>query len=113
MSEEIVKLLVRLGQTWNAGDAAGYADLFTADADYVTWFGLHMRGRQAIEDSHRELFATTSIKLPEGAQPQIRFLSDDVALVISDGASVVSFTAVRAREGWRFASFQNTRVSTP
>ncbi|MGN9837604.1 SgcJ/EcaC family oxidoreductase [Nonomuraea sp. H19] len=125
MSAEIVHLLARMGETWNAGDARAYAELFTPDADYITFFGLHLEGRQAIEDVHRELFKT-SIKLEEGGQePRIKRLSDDVALVISGGgstvngepdpsrASIVTLTAVRTPEGWRLASFQNTRVSRP
>ncbi|WP_188188883.1 SgcJ/EcaC family oxidoreductase [Nonomuraea sp. SYSU D8015] len=125
MSTEIVRLLSRLAETWNAGDAAGYAGLFTEDADYITFFGLHLKGRQAIEDVHRDLFKT-SIKLAGGdGEPQIRSLSDDVALAIITGgstvdgeqdpsrASIVTLTALRTPEGWRFASFQNTRVSRP
>ncbi|SDM10653.1 SgcJ/EcaC family oxidoreductase [Nonomuraea jiangxiensis] len=125
MSTEIVRLLARLGETWNAGDARAYAELFTPDADYITFFGLHLKGRQAIEDVHKELFRTP-IKLTEGGpEPQIRALSDDVALVVSGGGStvdgrpdpgrdsIVTFTAVRTPDGWRFASFQNTRVSRP
>jgi uncharacterized protein (TIGR02246 family) len=125
MSREIVSLLGRMGETWNAGDAAGYADLFTPGADYITFFGLHLEGRQDIEDVHRELFKT-SIKLEQGgAEPRIRRLADDVALVIVGGgstvdgrpdpsrASIVTLTAVHTPEGWRFASFQNTRVSKP
>ncbi|MFI7615540.1 SgcJ/EcaC family oxidoreductase [Nonomuraea terrae] len=125
MSAEIVRLLERMTETWNAGDAAGYAGLFTEDADYITFFGLHLKGRQAIEDAHRQLFRTP-IKLAEGgAQPRIRPLAADVALVVTGGgssvdgvpdpsrASVITLTAVRAPDGWRFASFQNTRVSRP
>ncbi|MEU6713878.1 SgcJ/EcaC family oxidoreductase [Nonomuraea sp. NPDC046802] len=125
MSTEIVRLLTRMAETWNAGDAAGYAGLFTEDADYITFFGLHMKGRRAIEESHRELFKLP-IKLDSGGgQPLIRALTDDVALVISGGSSsvdgehdpsresVITLTALRTPEGWRFASFQNTRVSRP
>ncbi|MFC5823324.1 SgcJ/EcaC family oxidoreductase [Nonomuraea insulae] len=125
-SNEIVHLLTQMKLTWNAGDSAGYAGLFTEDADYITFFGLRLKGRQAIEDTHRELFKT-SIKLGEGGggAPSIRHLTGDVALVIAGGtssvdgepdpsrASVVTLTALRTTEGWRFASFQNTRVSRP
>ncbi|GGS79707.1 SgcJ/EcaC family oxidoreductase [Nonomuraea spiralis] len=125
MSEEITRLLERMTQTWNAGDSAGYAGLFTEDADYITFFGLHLKGRQAIEETHRALFRT-SIKLAEGGpEPIVRPLTDDVALVIAGGTSsvdgvpdpsrtsVISLTALRTPEGWRFASFQNSRVSKP
>jgi uncharacterized protein (TIGR02246 family) len=125
MSAEVTHLLARMTETWNAGDARAYAELFTPDAEYITFFGLHLRGRQAIEDTHRELFET-SIKLePDAEQPLIKVLSDDVALVISGGGStvdgepgpsrtsIITLTAVRTPEGRRFASFQNTRVRRP
>ncbi|QYC37738.1 Nuclear transport factor 2 (NTF2) domain protein [Nonomuraea coxensis DSM 45129] len=121
-TNEINRLLARLTETWNAGDSAGYADLFTADADYVTFFGLHLKGREAIEETHRGLFET-SIKLDESdVEPSIRYITDDVAVVVVGGASsvngvpdpsrtsTVTFTALRTPEGWRFASFHNSRV---
>ncbi|MFI7135820.1 SgcJ/EcaC family oxidoreductase [Nonomuraea sp. NPDC050153] len=125
MSAEIIRLLVRTAETWNAGDAEGYAGLFTEDADYITFFGQHLEGRQAIEETHRELFKL-DIKLEGGGgEPLIKPLTDDVALVIVGGGSsvngaadpsrrsVITLTALRTPEGWRFASFQNTRVSAP
>ncbi|TDD24217.1 SgcJ/EcaC family oxidoreductase [Nonomuraea diastatica] len=125
MSAEVTHLLARMAETWNAGDARAYAELFTPDAEYITFFGLHLRGRQDIEYTHRELFKT-SIKLAsDGEKPLVKALSDDVALVISGGgstvdgepdpsrSSIVTLTALRTAEGWRFASFQNTRVQRP
>ncbi|WP_431920714.1 SgcJ/EcaC family oxidoreductase [Nonomuraea jabiensis] len=125
MSAEIVRLLARIPETWNSGDAEGYAALFTEDADYITFFGQHLEGRQAIEEAHRELFKL-DIKLEGGGgRPLVKPLTDDVALVIVGGGSsvngaadpsrqsVITLTALRTPEGWRFASFQNTRVSAP
>ncbi|MEV3980882.1 SgcJ/EcaC family oxidoreductase [Nonomuraea sp. NPDC049758] len=125
MSEEITRLVERMTETWNAGDSAAYAALFTEDADYITFFGLHLQGRKAIEETHRALFET-SVKLAEGGPaPLVRPLTDDVALVIVGGnssvagvpdpsrESVVTLTALRTPEGWRFASFQNSRVRKP
>jgi uncharacterized protein (TIGR02246 family) len=125
MSAEIIRLVERMTETWNAGDAAGYAGLFTEDADYITYFGLHLEGRKAIEEVHRKLFETP-IKLAESDQaPRIRQLTADVAVLVIGGtstmdgepdpsrASVITLTALRIPEGWRFASFQNTRVGRP
>ncbi|GAA3250054.1 SgcJ/EcaC family oxidoreductase [Nonomuraea helvata] len=123
--KEILHLLARIGETWNAGDSEGYAGLFTEDADYITFFGRHLKGRQAIEEAHRGLFKL-DIKLAGGGpEPLIKPLTDDVALVIVGGTSsvngepdpgresAITLTALRTPEGWRFASFHNTRVHKP
>jgi uncharacterized protein (TIGR02246 family) len=124
MSQEIHKLIDGVYETWNAGDAAAYAALFTEDADYITYFGLRLKGRQAIDEGHRDLFKMP-IKIEAADEPSVRMLSDTVALVIATGASVVNgerepgrdsvltYTAVHTPDGWRFASFQNTRVGRP
>jgi len=124
-AEPIRRLLDRLTETWNAGDAAGYADLFTEDADYITFFGARMRGRSEIEAGHRELFRK-SIKLePVGPDAEIRPLAEGAVVIVVGGASrvagqsdpsrdsIITLTAVERPDGWRFASFQNTRVSDP
>ncbi|GIH60383.1 SgcJ/EcaC family oxidoreductase [Microbispora siamensis] len=132
MSDDIHRLLDALTAAWNDGDAAAFAGLFTEDADYVTFFGARMEGRRAIEDSHRALFEGplkgSRLGGPATAPPlrKIRFLSPDVALVVTTGGSalpdgtadpgrdsIMTFTAVREGDGWRFASFQNTRIGTP
>ncbi|MEU5696156.1 SgcJ/EcaC family oxidoreductase [Actinosynnema sp. NPDC020468] len=115
---EIRDLLTRLTDAWNAGDATAYAELFTQDADYITWLGTRDTGRAAIEATHRFLFdgPLKGSRLTGTADStlDIRHLAPDAALVITDGgraeqASVITLTAVRQEDGWRFASFQNTR----
>ncbi|HEY8457600.1 MAG TPA: SgcJ/EcaC family oxidoreductase [Actinopolymorphaceae bacterium] len=129
----ITALLERMVAAWNAGDAAAFADVFTEDADYITFFGAHLKGRREIEAAHETLF-TQALKgsrigssTTGSAGPTIRFLSDDVALVISRGGtvlagestpapdreSIMTLTAVRHADGWRLASFQNTRIAPP
>lgn len=135
LDKEIRALLDALVEAWNAGDATAYARLFTEDADYVTFFGLHMTGRRAIEESHHALF-TGPLKgshigfAPASGQDggaRIRALGPGVALVVAKGGSalpgrqapdpgrdsVITLTVVETAEGRRFASFQNTRVATP
>lgn len=121
----IEELLHQLTDTWNDGDAAGYADLFTEDADYITFFGLRMHGKAAIEEGHRELFRMP-VKIDHfGVEAEIKWLADGVALIIVGGTStvdgtpdpsrnsIITMTAVESFVGWRFASLQNTRVSDP
>jgi uncharacterized protein (TIGR02246 family) len=40
----ILELGQALQDAWDRGDAAGYASLFTDDADFVAWNGSHGRG---------------------------------------------------------------------
>ncbi|WP_182906494.1 SgcJ/EcaC family oxidoreductase [Microbispora sp. H13382] len=132
VSDDVHRLLDALTAAWNDGDAAAFAELFTEDADYVTYFGARMEGRRAIEDSHRALFEGplkgSRLVAPAAAAPlrRIRLLSPDVALVVTTGGSslpdggsdpgrdsIMTFTAVRKGDGWRLASFQNTRIGAP
>ncbi|MFC4056963.1 SgcJ/EcaC family oxidoreductase [Planomonospora corallina] len=120
---EIIGLLTRLAEAWNAGDATAYAGLFTEDADYITFNGMHSEGRVAIESSHRRLFdgplRGSTMSAPDG-RTKVKPLADEAVLVVARGGtdlagehreSIVSFTAVSTPGGWRFASFQNTRVA--
>jgi uncharacterized protein (TIGR02246 family) len=131
MSESaVLQLCQRLTDAWNAGDATAYGDLFTADADYVVFNGMHLEGRDAIAESHRWLFdgPLRGTRLSAGSAPAtVRFVRPDVAIVISTGGmtmagepspdpghdSIQTLVAVRGDGGWRLASFQNTRRAVP
>lgn len=129
----ILKLGQALQDAWNRGDAAGYASLFTDDADFVAWNGSYGRGRQAIGDAHRPLFegplAGSRMVLvddgTESAPPEsLRFVRPDVAIMVISGAvtrageaaagpdheSVQTFVLTKNADRWRVAAFQNTRV---
>ncbi|UUV34179.1 SgcJ/EcaC family oxidoreductase [Amycolatopsis roodepoortensis] len=125
---EVLAVLGRLADAWNDGDAAAYASLFTEDADYVTFFGMNMPGRAMIESAHRSLFEgpLKGSKLRAGGEVKVRFVRPDVAIVVSGGGSSLSdgkpepgrestltYVLVEESDGWRVASFQNTRVSDP
>jgi uncharacterized protein (TIGR02246 family) len=124
-------VLDRLTQAWNDGDAAAYGRLFTGDADYVTFFGMNIPGRDAIESSHRALFEgpLKGSKLTGrlGAAAKVRLVRPDVAVAVVGGGSsltgagttdegresTVSVVLVREEGGWLITAFQNTRVSDP
>jgi hypothetical protein len=86
---------------------------------------MHSEGRAAIESSHRWLFdgplkGSTMSASNSNGRIKVKPLADGAVLVVSGGGtdlagepreSIVSFTAVSTPEGWRFASFQNTRVA--
>ncbi|WP_246187023.1 SgcJ/EcaC family oxidoreductase [Microlunatus speluncae] len=124
-AEQVHRLLHRLTETWNDGDAAAYAELFTEDADYITFFGLRLRGRTAIEEGHRALFKQPIKLEPDNGRADLKPLAEGAVLIVSSGGStvdgqadpsrdsVVTLTAVDTPDGWRFASFQNTRRSDP
>src|SRR5882762_12001952 len=86
-----------LQDTWNRGDAAGYASLYTHDADFIAWNGQYGRGRQAIEDAHRLLFqgplaGSRMVLVDDNAQPaaleSLRFIRPDVAIVVIPGTVI-------------------------
>jgi uncharacterized protein (TIGR02246 family) len=128
----ILELGQALQDAWNRGDAAGYAALFTDDADFVAWNGSHGRGRQAIEDGHRPLFegplAGSRMVLiddrAESAPPgSLRFVRPDVAIMVIPGVvtragqsatgpdhqSVQTFMLIKNGNRWQVAAFHNTR----
>lgn len=128
----IGQLVRALQDAWNRGDAAGYASLFTADADFTAWNGTRGRGRQAIEDGHRRLFegplAGSRMVLGEDsaapAPPQSpRFVRPDVAIMVGSGTvtpagqsatgpdhpSVQTFALVKNGGRWQVTAFCNTR----
>jgi uncharacterized protein (TIGR02246 family) len=133
---KIIELGKALQDAWNRGDAAGYASLFTDDADFVAWNGTYGRGRQAIEDGHRPLFdgplAGSRIVLvdddAESAPPEsLRFVRPDVAIMVISGEvtlasqratgpdheSVQTFVLTKNGGRWGVAAFHNTRRPAP
>jgi uncharacterized protein (TIGR02246 family) len=128
---EIRELLRQFMQAWSDGDAAAFARLFMADADFVAFSGVHLPGRDAIEAAHRTLFAGpmrgSTITGVDAAK--IRFLRPDVAVVVAETglshaqgagpdpgreATIATLVVVREPDAWRLAAFQNTgRSRTP
>jgi uncharacterized protein (TIGR02246 family) len=133
---EIFELGQALQDAWNRGDAAGYASLFTDDADFVAWNGSYGRGRQAIADGHRLLFdgplaGSRMVLVDEDAQSappgSLRFVRPDVAIMVISGVvtlagqsatgpdhqSVQTFVLTKNVNRWRVAAFHNTRRQVP
>jgi len=125
----VADALARLAAAWNAGDVSGYAVQFTEDATYVAFNGEVMRGRAAIEDTHRFLFegplrysrlTTGNDNVPAD---EARFVRPGVALVLSGGGvqpagepeldpdreSVAYLVLVGDGGAWQIAAFHNTR----
>ncbi|TNC23391.1 SgcJ/EcaC family oxidoreductase [Amycolatopsis alkalitolerans] len=120
-----------LQDAWNRGDAAGYASLFTDDASFVAWNGLHGYGRQAIGDAHRPLLegplAGSRLVVVDHADSQrpesLRLVRPDVAIMVTSGAvtlanegapgpdhdSVQTFVLVKNGDRGQITAFHNTR----
>ena len=110
---------------WNRGDGAAYAAPFTEDADFISVNGTYLKGRQAIAAAHQQLFEIRfrGSRL-DGFVKQIRFLSDDLALLHLHGRpqipgqalaapeqyAIQTVIGIRQAEGWRFTAFQNTLI---
>jgi uncharacterized protein (TIGR02246 family) len=128
----ILELGHALQDAWNRGDAAGYASLFTDDADFAAWNGSHGHSRQAIEGAHRRLFdgplAGSRIVLvdddAESARPEsLRFIRPDVAIMVTPGVVVLAgqsatgpdhesaqtFVLIKNGGHWRVTAFHNSR----
>ena len=109
---------------WNAKSGAAFAKPFAADADYVVVNGMHLRGREAIEKSHQQIFDTFyKNSTLSGSVKQIRFLRPDVAVVhvqsvnqVRQGAetseihNIVTLVMTKEKGDWKIAAFQNTRI---
>jgi uncharacterized protein (TIGR02246 family) len=110
---------------WNRGSGDAFAAAFTDDGDLVAFDGTHFKGREEIAPFHQELFERwmKGTRLV-GEVKDVRFLSDEVALMHAVGSTVMrgksepsaerdsiqTLVAVRQDDKWRLAAFQNTRV---
>lgn len=111
---------------WNSGSGRAYGLAFEDDADYITFGGMHIQGRHAIEVSHQQLFDTVL----RGSRlhldmTSLRFLGEDIAVAHAVGGILdkpgqsevsperrsIQTAVLRKRDGaWRIASIQVTRI---
>lgn len=129
--EAIRQVFAKLTDAWNAGDAKTYASYLTEDCDYVTYAGQHIKGRQANEQVHHDLFTSWALKgstlHPGSEQPTISFLSNTIALMHSTGTvqlrfqkkppldrlSIQTTVLVNVEGEWKIRAFHNGRVQKP
>jgi uncharacterized protein (TIGR02246 family) len=113
-----------LTAAWNAGDGPAFAREFTADADFVNIFAMHVVGRQQIANIHQTIFDA----IYKGSRnaftvEQVRALGDQVAVahvranlhvpagpMAGEVITLATAVLVRDGEGWQIDAFQNTRV---
>ncbi len=128
---QMENIVAALAETWNRHDMAGYAALFSEDADFVNVVGMHWRGRREIEACHVRLhetiFRDSHVRCADWS---VRMFREDVALVHiscqmigAEGLenwkvaevrrtqmSVVLVPAERSRYGWEITALHNTEV---
>ena len=108
-------MLARLAQAWAHGDAEAYAECFTEDSDYLTFNGMHLRGRAENRAAHAPLFrGVLKGTLIDPFITGLSLLAPDVALVhtasSARGKSVQTFVIVKREGRWQIRAFQNTRL---
>lgn len=98
----------------------------TEDCDYITFNGVHLKGRAAYIALHEALmnnFLFRGARL-EGQIEQIRFLNDTTAVVIATGAirfrwqkkapqsrrSINTSVWIKQEAQWRLTAFHNCRI---
>ena len=120
----IRQIVQQLQEGWNAHDGKAFAAPFAADADYVVVNGMYIKGREAIEQGHTQIFSTIYKESKNAATIKgVRFLRPDVAvahvewnLEFRAGGETrrghAMNTMVLTKEGgkWSIAAFHNTPI---
>jgi uncharacterized protein (TIGR02246 family) len=111
----ILLLLARLYDAWARGDGEGYAACFAEKSDYITFNGVHLRGRAENAELHGALFRSVLKGTKLSAEIEsLELLSSGVALVHTVGSgrkrSYQTYVLVKSETEWLIRSFQNTRV---
>ncbi|HEX8495447.1 MAG TPA: SgcJ/EcaC family oxidoreductase [Pyrinomonadaceae bacterium] len=120
----IRQVVKQVEDAWNAHDGKAFAAPFAADADYVVVNGMSIKGREAIEKGHTQIFTTIYKDSHNVATIRsVRFLRPDVAVVHIEwnlefraGGETrkghAMNTMVMTKDGgkWSIAAFQNTPI---
>ncbi|CAH8713682.1 SgcJ/EcaC family oxidoreductase [Paenibacillus thiaminolyticus] len=117
-----------LSVAWNHGDGKAYGLCFTEDADYVTFHGEHITGRDNIADVHHKLWeGVLRGSTLSGKITNLRFIAPDTAIFHAIGVvqlrwhkhapkkrnSVNTNVAVKQNGKWKIAAFHNCRIQVP
>jgi uncharacterized protein (TIGR02246 family) len=104
-----------LYDAWARGDGEAYGQCFTERSDYITFNGMHLRGRAENVALHGALFRGVLKGTKISAEIEsIALLSEDIALVHTSGnerkRTCQTYVLVKSGGQWLIRSFQNTRV---
>lgn len=128
--EQAVKnLFFKLRAAWNKGDGEAYANCFTEHADYVTFSGVHLKGREEIDSAHQKLFNTLlkgsqmegeGITDMRGVTPDLIIFHAVYALRMrwqikapENRRSINTNVVFRKNGEWKIVSFHNCRIQPP
>ena len=122
----ILKVIARMEEAWNAGDAVGFAAPMADNVDFVTIRADRLHGRQEVVDSHLDVLKTFYKGSVNRFNVQsVRLLRDSVALVhvraVLESPSgplegrheaTYSLVVLREEDDWEATSFHIT-LATP
>jgi uncharacterized protein (TIGR02246 family) len=121
--KEALSVPLRLVAAWARNDAAGVADVFTEDGILILPGDVYKRGREEIRSflaaAYAGPFKGTNVT---GRPVDVRFVSDDVALLRTHGGLVApgeteiapelavrsTWVTVKQDGQWRLAGYQNS-----
>ena len=121
-TDTVEAFLERVRQSWDDADADTYAAQFAQDASYVVFLGDALFGRDAIRQTHHDVFT----KWQKGTRLalkaiDVRTVDTDTAVVTTVGGigtgetigydKLQTYTLHRAGERWQCVAFQNTEMS--
>jgi uncharacterized protein (TIGR02246 family) len=120
--QAVLDVLARLYRAWEAGDAETFVADYTQDASVIQ-HGVYEKDREEIRTNIAAAFAgPLKGSRPESHPVDVRFLTGDTAIVVSEdgilfpGQDTVAserlmratWVLVRRDGGWRIASYHNS-----
>ena len=119
-------IIIRLRDAWNAGDSKAWGVHFAEDADYVIINGMRIKGREAIDSGHRQIFDTVYKGSVLAASTQsVRFIRDDVAVAHiewhlkyrqgdtpREHKAMCTMVLTKQNNQWGILAFQNTQIAS-
>lgn len=126
--EHINHLFETMYSAWSNGDGEAYAACFTEDADYVTFNGQHIKGKQDVKTLHQALFdGVLKGSQLQGHITDMRFLNSTTAIVHCVGStkmrwqknypknrdSINTNIVVKQNGEWKISAFHNCRIQEP
>lgn len=123
--QAVVDVLARLYKAWEANDAEAFVADYTDDASVIQP-GVYEKDREEIRTAMAAAFAGPLNGSRATDHPvDVRFLTDDTAIVVSEGGIIfpgqdavaserlvrATWVLVRRDDAWRIASYHNSPAS--